>query len=153
MFAYCRNNPVRRVDISGSMDQDCYDNDPYSEEDLLKTSEGGGGTAFAKSSEPGINTYKSGNKTVDDLLNNLPDTTNGKGFARNFESTGGFPQTLRDFFSLNPSDIKDIQTQYGPGKEGKLSKGTSVVARPGSTTGGATLEIRVSSRRIYKIRY
>ena len=36
---------------------------------------------------------------------------------------------------------------------GKLSDGTTVVARPGSTTGGATLEIRVSNRKVYKIRY
>ena len=50
-------------------------------------------------------------------------------------------------------DVKEIQTKYGPGKVGKLSDGTTVVARPGSTTGGATLEIRVSNRKVYKIRY
>ena len=43
MFAYCRNNPVRRVDISGTADQDCYDTDPLDEEDILKTGQGGGG--------------------------------------------------------------------------------------------------------------
>ena len=84
---------------------------------------------------------------------NLPETTNGKGVARNFESTGGFEQTIKDFDDLNPTDVKEIQTQYGPGKVGKLSDGTTVVARPGSTTGGATLEIRVSNRKVYKIRY
>lgn len=73
--------------------------------------------------------------------------------ARNFESSGGFEQTIMDFDSLNPMDIKDIQTQYGLGKVDKLSDGTTVVARPGSTTGGATLEIRVSNSKVYKIRY
>ena len=34
-----------------------------------------------------------------------------------------------------------------------LAEATTVVARPGSTTGGATLEIRVSNRKVYKIRY
>jgi hypothetical protein len=46
-----------------------------------------------------------------------------------------------------------ILAPYGPGKVGKLSDGTTVVARPGSTTGGASLEIRVSNRKVYKIRY
>ena len=36
---------------------------------------------------------------------------------------------------------------------GMLSDGTKVVARPGSKTGGATLEIKVSNSKIYKIRY
>lgn len=92
-------------------------------------------------------------KTIDDIIDNLPETTNGKGVARNFESTGGFDQTIKDFDSLNPSDVKEIQTQYGAGKVGKLSDGTTVVARPGSTTGGATLEIKVSNSKVYKIRY
>ena len=96
---------------------------------------------------------ESGSKTIDDIIDGLPETTNGKGVARNFESTGDFEQTIRDFDALNPIDVKEIQTKYGPGKVGKLSDGTTVVARPGSTTGGATLEIRVSNRKVYKIRY
>ena len=96
---------------------------------------------------------ESGSKTIDDIIDNLPETTNGKGVARNFESTGGFNQTIKDFDSLNPIDVKEIQTQYGPGKVGKLSDGTTVVARPGSTTGRATLEIRVSNSKVYKIGY
>ena len=92
-------------------------------------------------------------KTIDDIIGRLPENTNGKGVARNFESTGGFDQTIKDFDSLNPVDVKEIQTQYGTGKVGKLSDGTTVVARPGSTTGGATLEIRVSNSKVYKIRY
>ena len=96
---------------------------------------------------------ESGSKTIDDIIDGLPETTNGKGVARNFESTGDFEQTIRDFDALNPIDVKEIQTKYGSGKAGKLSDGTTVVARPGSTTGGATLEIRVSNRKVYKIRY
>ena len=96
---------------------------------------------------------ESGSKTIDDIIDGLPETTNGKGVARNFESTGDFEQTIRDFDALNPIDVKEIQTKYGSGKVGKLSDGTTVVARLGSTTGGATLEIRVSNRKVYKIRY
>ena len=96
---------------------------------------------------------KSGSKTVDDLLKGLDETTNGKGVARNFESTGGYDRTLKEFDALNPSNIKDIQTKYGPGKVGTLSDGTKVVARQGSTTGGPTLEIKVLNSKVYKIRY
>ena len=104
--------------------------------------------------KPGVGSANGGgSKTIDDIIDNLPETTNGKGVARNFESTGGFDQTIKDFDALNPIDVKEIHTQYGPGKVGKLSDGTTVVARPGSTTGGATLEIRVSNSKVYKIRY
>lgn len=54
---------------------------------------------------------------------------------------------------LNPTNIKDIQTKYGPGKVGTLGDSTTVVARLGSNTGGLTLEITVSNSRVYKIRY
>ncbi|QSX07313.1 hypothetical protein JYG23_04500 [Sedimentibacter sp. zth1] len=92
-------------------------------------------------------------KTVDDIIGSANETTNGAGVARNFEKSGGYEQTLSDFESLNPSDVTNIQTQYGPGKVGILSNGTKVVARPGSATGGATLEIKISNKKIYKIRY
>ena len=101
----------------------------------------------------GESSIETSSKTIDDIIDGLPETTNGKGVARNFESTGDFEQTIRDFDALNPIDVKEIQTKYGSGKVGKLSDGTTVVARPGSTTGGATLEIRVSNRKVYKIRY
>lgn len=68
--------------------------------------------------------------------------------ARNFEKFDGFEKTLEDFNALNPSNVKDIQTQYGPGKVGTLSDGTSVVARLGSKTGGAILEIKVSNKNL-----
>ena len=103
--------------------------------------------------EDAAKAIKSGKTTIDDLLKGLDETTNGKGVARNFESIGGYDQTLKDFDALNPSNVKDIQTKYGPGKVGTLSDGTKVVARQGSTTGGPTLEIKVSNSKVYKIRY
>ena len=96
---------------------------------------------------------KGGNKSVDDIISGLPENTNGKGVARNFESTGGYEQTIKDFESLVLSDVKEIITKYGNGKVGKLGDGTIVVARPGSETGGATLEIRISRNKVIKIRY
>ena len=109
---------------------------------------------WAQQALPGWgSSIETSSKTIDDVIDGLPETTNGKGVARNFESTGDFEQTIRYFDALNPIDEKEIQTKYGPGKVGKLSDGTTVVARPGSTTGGATLEIRVANRKVYKIRY
>ena len=93
--------------------------------------------------------------TIEDILKGATESTNGKGVARNFNKSGGFEQTLKEFESLdlNPETVKDIQTQYGTGKVGKLMDGTTVVARPGSNTGGATLEIMISNSKVYKVRY
>ena len=101
----------------------------------------------------GVTGDKGGSNTIDNLINRLEETTNGKGVARNFEASGGYEQTLKDFEALNPTNVKDIQTKYGSGKVGILSDGTKAVARQGSTTGGATLEIKVSNSKVYKIRY
>lgn len=91
--------------------------------------------------------------TVNDILDSAIETTSGTGVARNFDKSGGYEQTLKDFESLNLSNVKDIQTQYGPGKVGTLSDGTKVVARPGSKTDGPTLEIQISNTKVYKVRY
>ena len=45
MFAYCRNNPVCRIDAAGTEDYDCIDDQPLDQEDILKAGEGGGGTS------------------------------------------------------------------------------------------------------------
>lgn len=93
--------------------------------------------------------------SIDGILKGATESTNGKGVARNFDKSGGFAQTLKDFDSLDLdfATVKEIQTQYGVGRVGKLKDGTTVVARPGSNTGGATLEIRVSNTKVYKVRY
>lgn len=116
---------------------------------IKKTSKYGG----KKPKKPKKRIFKRGGKTVDELIKGLKETTNGKGVARNFEAVGGYKQTLKDFKALKPTDVKEIKTKYGSGKVGTLSDGTKVVARPGSKTGGATLELRVSNSKVYKIRY
>ena len=112
-------------------------------EKMLESGKGGSGAGKGDS----------GAKSIDDILDGAEETTNNAGIARNFEKTGGYEKTLEDFNALQPSNVKDIQTQYGPGKVGYLEDGTTVVARPGSQTGGATLEIKISNKKIYKIRY
>lgn len=54
---------------------------------------------------------------------------------------------------MKPSNIKNISTQYGDGMYGVLDDGTTLSVRPGSKTGGSTLEIKVPGKRITKIRY
>ena len=116
--------------------------------------------AFKKTPEGNITRVNNGTRVgdvgssiVDDIIKGLEETTNGKRIARNFESSGGYERILKDFDKLNPNNIKEIQTQYGTGKVGTLSDDTKVVARPGSKTGGVTLEIKESNSKVYKIRY
>ena len=90
---------------------------------------------------------------VKDLIKDAKDTTNKTGIARNYEKMGGYEKALEDFNRLNLQNVKDIQTQYGPGKVGSLKNGGRAVVRPGSKTGGSTLEIVISNSKIYKIRY
>ena len=92
-------------------------------------------------------------KSVDDIVSDLPDITTSKGGTRNFQSSGGFEQVMKDFEDLGLINVKEIQTNYGAGKIGYLENGIKVIARPGSKSGGATLEIVFSKGKPYKIRY
>ncbi|MBC1488048.1 pre-toxin TG domain-containing protein [Listeria immobilis] len=92
-------------------------------------------------------------ESVDDLLSGAKETTSKKGVTRNYEKTGGWNQASKDFDNMELSDVKNIDTKYGPGKVGKMKDGTVVSLRPGSNTGGTTVEIRISSKKIIKIRY
>ncbi len=50
MFAYCRNNPVRRIDVAGTDDEDCFDDE--TKIDLTPRFDGGsiGGSSGPESS-------------------------------------------------------------------------------------------------------
>jgi RHS repeat-associated protein len=164
MFAYCENNSVNFVDptgyklmyeIAGVSGGSGGYVPPGSLSKAIKYAIKKVGKVIKKAK--GVIGWSAGRigkaKTIEDVLEGASETTNGKGVARNFEKSGGFEKTLEDFNSLRPTDVKDIQTKYGPGKVGKLSDGTTVVARPGSKTSGPTLEITVSNSKAYKIRY
>ena len=91
--------------------------------------------------------------SVEKLISGLEENTRKYGIARNFQSTGGFEKALSDFDSLGLMNTRIIQTKYGTGRLGFLPTGGRVVARPGSKTGGATLDIYISNTKQYKIRY
>ncbi|MFA9464024.1 MAG: RHS repeat-associated core domain-containing protein [Velocimicrobium sp.] len=92
-------------------------------------------------------------KTVNDILKGAEETTRKVGKASNYEKSGGYKQALKDFDDLGPVSKKKIETQYGDGMYGKLNDGTSISVRPGSKTGGSTLEIKIPGKKIIKIRY
>jgi len=96
---------------------------------------------------------KGGSKTVNDILKGSEETTRKVGKASNYEKSGGYKQALKDFDDLGPISKKKIETQYGDGMYGKLSDGTTISVRPGSKTGGSTLEIKIPGKKLIKIRY
>lgn len=91
-------------------------------------------------------------KTIDDILEGATPGRKTMGRTDQWDKSGGYEQALDDFNSLNPSDVHDIETRYGGGKAGKLSDGTKVDVRPGSTAGPPTLEFQDGRNRV-KIRY
>jgi len=71
MFAYCRNNPVNRIDVSGFTDQSFLDDNPVDEEDLLEIGKGSG----AVSGFSPANAIKTG--TSNSGSSNTPSSGNG----------------------------------------------------------------------------
>ena len=101
-----------------------------------------------------VHNYKTtGNENVDKLIEDLPESTTSKGGTRNFDSSGGYSQTLADFNSLELTDVHGIKTNFGDGLMGILDGIIKVIARPGSKTGGPTLEFDFSKSKHIKIRY
>ncbi len=82
-------------------------------------------------------------KTVDDILESATPGRVTKGKTTLYEKPGDFSQASKEFDSLNPSNVKDINTSYGQGKTGTLPDGRTITVRPGSTDGRPTLEIQM----------
>jgi YD repeat-containing protein len=81
-----------------------------------------------------------------------------KGGTNIYETNGGFNQATSDFNSMKLSDVRTINTQYGSGQSGTLPNGNTVILRPGSSDGRATLEIQRttangSMRKVEETRY
>ncbi len=95
MFAYCRNNPVCRIDILGTVDADC-DGDDDTEDDLLRPDSGGGsgnGSSVGGVLLCVLNTTLSGIASIMDTANFSVGMAagagwNGLGAASNLGTTG-----------------------------------------------------------------
>lgn len=92
-------------------------------------------------------------KSVDDVLDGATAGRVTKGKTTQYVKSGDFSRASNEFDSLNPSNVKNINTPYGQGKTGTLPDGRTVTVRPGSTDGRPTLEIRNPNGRGIEIRY
>ena len=80
-------------------------------------------------------------KSVDDVLDGATAGRVTKGKTTQSVKSGDFSRASNEFDSLNPSNVKNINTSYGQGKTGTLPDERTVTVRPGSTDGRPTLEI------------
>jgi hypothetical protein len=92
-------------------------------------------------------------KEIDDLLKGAEDTTtNKRNDPKNYEKSGDYMDALDDFDSLDLNDVGELSN--GEGMSGTLKDGRTVVVRPTSKSGGATIEIqRPNGKPAIKIRY
>ena len=92
-------------------------------------------------------------KTLDDVLKSAQPGRVTKGKTTQYIKAGTYAQTINDFNGLDLLHVKEVNTKFGLGKLGTLPDGRTVVARPGSSDGRPTLEIRNSNGRGIEIRY
>ena len=99
-------------------------------------------------------------QSIENIIQTLPDISKNNYGPRNYQSSGGYEQTLKDFDSIGLNDVTSFTMgkNKGSGQVGTLSDGTKVVSRTTSTSGGTpTLEIQYKNSLInnqdIKIRY
>ncbi|GHT89316.1 hypothetical protein AGMMS49960_21680 [Betaproteobacteria bacterium] len=111
------------------------------------------GKRGVRAAKGGTNAATTAGKSVDDILSGTTPGRATKGKTTQYIKQGSYDQVVKDFDSLNPLNVRDINTNYDQGKTGTLPDGKAVTVRPGSTDGRPTLEIRGSNGRGIEIRY
>ena len=106
-------------------------------------------TKFENSGENNKNVLK----TLDDILKDTKPGRATKGKTTQYVKSGSYEQAANDFDALNPQNVKEINTKFGLGKTGTLPDGRTITARPGSSEGRPTPEIRNLNRRGIEIKY
>jgi len=91
--------------------------------------------------------------TVEDILDGATPGRATMGPTTQYVKPGDFEQAAKDFDSLKPSNVKPIDTKWGPGETGTLPDGRAITVRPGSSDTRPTLEIRNLNGRRIEIRY
>ena len=92
MFAYCRNNPVVRIDISGTYDVDCFDSDcnPTTDEKEMwgRSSTGAGGSGIHTTEQSngsgnngGTQIYRYGGTSAEKLTPTVNDVQSNTGLS------------------------------------------------------------------------
>jgi RHS repeat-associated protein len=124
LYGYAGNDPVNYFDPNGYIAKLC-------------------GKALLKAGEfLSKKLFKKGKKSVNDILKDKKPGRKTKGKTEQHIGQGGLKEANKDFDALHPNNVRNIDTNYGPGRTGTLSDGRTVTIRPGSTDGRATLEIR-----------
>lgn len=92
---------------------------------------------------------------INDILQDAKPGRSTKGHTTQWEKPGGYNDAVNDFNQMNPSDVRTFDVSAGgKGQIGTLSDGSTIIARPTSSEGSATLEIQSSSSKaVTKIRY
>jgi hypothetical protein len=90
-------------------------------------------------------------KTIDDILRDAQPGRETNGKTKQYEKTGGLPQALNDFYSLELYNVRSLGAEK---IMGLLSDGRKVIARAKSSAECPTLEVQfLNSSRKIKIRY
>jgi RHS repeat-associated protein len=116
----------------------------------------GAGCAFAKEGAEAIIELELGVRLdLSTLRRRSKKARKTKGNTTIYERRGGMNQANTDFNAMNPTQVKNIQTESGPGRTGKLPSGETVTVRPGSSgpDGAPTIEIRRNNRKTDEYRY
>jgi len=111
----------------------------------------GDSEAVEEASEAGAS--ETGNKELDDILDDAQPGRKTKGKTEQWEKEGGYDKALQDFDDLGVENVEDMKTGYGTGKKGKLKDGRDVNVRPGSSAESPTLEVINPNGTRIKIRY
>lgn len=92
---------------------------------------------------------------INDILQDAKPGRSTKGHTTQWEKPGSYNDAVNDFNQMNPSDVRTFDVSAGgKGQIGTLSDGSTIIARPTSSEGSATLEIQSSSSKaVTKIRY
>ncbi len=86
---------------------------------------------------------------IDDLFKRSTPGRKTKGRTLQRDIPGGLQEANDAFDALNPSNVKQIDTPFGPGRVGQLPDGRTVIVRSGSSNDGPpTLEIQKGKKKI-----
>ena len=110
MFAYCRNNPVKRIDVSGWYDLDCVSVDSADDELVREEAYLGGGTTTSDARSGGCKSIPGNNPCdpVAEIVENVG-STSGTGRA----PSQGAPGTTYTQYSSDGKNTVVSQTTYG----------------------------------------
>jgi RHS repeat-associated protein len=92
-------------------------------------------------------------KSFNDIIGGSKLIHETKGHTKIYKKSGTYSTAEKDFQRKELNDIKEIDTKYGKGKMGTNNEGETIIIRPGSSEGPATMERQVNGRKKQEIRY